>query len=84
MSLEFESMRFIPLEPRTILAYCFIMVTAIVPELEQYQPIELESSQLTIVHVHGSNLLQPLTIYLDDNTSLSDGHIDENVSVQHK
>ena len=51
--------------------------------------IELESSRPTIVHVNGSNLLQPLTISLDDNTSLFDGHWWKCVShttchVQHK
>ncbi|KAJ8622757.1 hypothetical protein MRB53_031286 [Persea americana] len=76
-------------DPNSIGTSDFTTVPAAVPELEQSQPIEIESSQAveiessqpTIVHVNGSNLLQPSNISLDDNTSLFDEHIEETVSL---
>ncbi|KAJ8637550.1 hypothetical protein MRB53_011817 [Persea americana] len=59
----------------------FTTVPATVPELEQSQPVEIKSSQPTIVNVNGSNPLQPSNISLDDNTLLFDEHIEETVSL---
>ncbi|KAJ8625786.1 hypothetical protein MRB53_034316 [Persea americana] len=68
-------------DPNSIGSFDFTTVPATVPELEQSQPVEIESSQPTIVHVNGSNPLQPSNISLDDNTLLFDEHIEETVSL---